>query len=131
MTRDWLIWDGACGFCCWWVVWARRRGAERRFRIVSYQEAASPPMTEALRERARRAVQVVTAEGRELSAGRACLYVLARIQGRAWNVLTLPPFIWGVEIVYRIVARNRVIFGRFTSRDPGACKPPSSDTLSS
>jgi predicted DCC family thiol-disulfide oxidoreductase YuxK len=122
MARDWLIWDGACGFCCWWIEWARRRGAEALFRIIPYQEAPSPPMTDALRARARRAVQVVTADGRELSAGRACLYVLERLGWGRWaRLCSHPPFLWGIEVTYRIVARNRPFFGRFVSRDPRGC----------
>jgi predicted DCC family thiol-disulfide oxidoreductase YuxK len=122
MHKDWLIWDGACGFCCWWIAWAGRRGAGRVFRVVPYQKAPSPPMNEPLRQRARRAVQVVTADGRELSAGRACLHVLERLGwgGRA-RFLSRPPFIWVIEAAYRIVARNRPFFARFVSQDPGAC----------
>ena len=122
MDKDWLIWDGKCGFCCWWVMWAERRGAAEFFQIVPYQEAPSPPMTDALRARAKRAVQVVTSDGKEISAGRACLYVLERL-GNPWaGLFTYPPFIWGIEIKYWIVARNRPFFGRFVSKNPGGCE---------
>ncbi len=105
------------------MTWARRRGAERRFRIVSYQDAPSPPMTPALRERARRAVQVLTPEGRRLEAGRASLYVLARVgYPGAARVLSLPPFSWAVELGYRGVAANRRFLERWLSRDPRRCR---------
>ena len=75
-------------------------------------------MTPALREQARRAVQIITADGRQLSAGRAMLFVLEEI---GWHpgVVRLAarrPFIWLVELGYRIVANNRPIFGRFLFR---------------
>jgi hypothetical protein len=75
-------------------------------------------MTPALREQARNAVQVITAGGRQLSAGRAVLFVLeeidwhpsvARLAGRR-------PFIWAIELGYGIVARNRSFFGRLLFR---------------
>ena len=75
-------------------------------------------MTPALREQARKAVQVITADGRHLSAGRAMLFALeqtnwhpsmVRLAGRH-------PFVWAVELGYWIVARNRTFFGRFLFR---------------
>jgi hypothetical protein len=75
-------------------------------------------MTPALREQARKAVQVMTADGRQLSAGRAVLFVLDEIR---WHPRTVRlagrrPFIWAVELGYWIVARNRSFFGRFLFR---------------
>jgi hypothetical protein len=79
-------------------------------------------MTEDLRERSARAVQVVTADGRNLEAGRACLYVLEALGWkRIARFLAVPPVIWIVELKYMVVARNRGFFSRFLSRDPGSC----------
>jgi predicted DCC family thiol-disulfide oxidoreductase YuxK len=72
-------------------------------------------MTPELRRQARTAVQVITNEGRQLSAGRATLFILEEIGwhptlvrlGQRW------PFIWMVEWGYRIVARHRAFFARF------------------
>ena len=75
-------------------------------------------MTPALRERAGKAVQVITADGRQLSAGRAILFALAEI-GWHPSMIRLAgrrPFIWLVKLGYRIVARNRTFFGRFLFR---------------
>ena len=122
-ARPWLIWDGECGVCCWWVEWARRRGAGDRFQIVSYQEAPEPPMTQDLRTRARRSVLVVSSDGQNLQTGRACLFVLDAIgrrgAARFWGT---PPMYWLFELGYRVVARNRPFFSRFLSRNPKACR---------
>jgi len=78
-------------------------------------------MTPALREACARAVHVVTADGRVLRAGRACLFVLERI-GWGWpaRLLSWPPFIWMVEMGYRIVANNRNVFAKFMfTKEPG------------
>lgn len=75
-------------------------------------------MTPALREQSRKAVQVITAGGRQLSAGRAMLFVLEEIDWHP-SVVRLGgrrPFIWAVELGYWIVARNRSFFGRFLFR---------------
>lgn len=76
-------------------------------------------MTPQLERACRRAVHVVTPDGRLLKAGRAALYVLGEI---GWpkllvQVLSLPPLVWPVEIVYRIVANNRMFLSRYIFRD--------------
>lgn len=74
-------------------------------------------MTPELRAACRRAVHVVTSGGEVLRAGRAALFVLERIGWGRWaRLLALPPFVWGVELAYWIVARNRSFFGRFLFR---------------
>jgi hypothetical protein len=75
-------------------------------------------MTTALREQARKAVQVMTTDGRQLSAGRAVLFVLEEIGWHASMVRLAGrrPFIWAIELGYWIVARNRSVFGRFLFR---------------
>jgi hypothetical protein len=75
-------------------------------------------MTPALREQARKAVQVITADGRQLSAGRAILFALEEIKWHpsAIRLAGRRPFIWAVELGYWIVARNRPFFGRFLFR---------------
>jgi hypothetical protein len=69
-------------------------------------------MTPLLREQARKAVQVVTAEGAQLSAGRAVLFVLEQI---GWHPALARlgqrrPLVWFVELGYQLVARNRSHF---------------------
>ena len=75
-------------------------------------------MTPALREQARKAVQVITVDGHQLSAGRAILFALEETDWHASAVRLAArrPFIWLVELGYRIVAHNRPLFGRFLFR---------------
>ena len=75
-------------------------------------------MTPALHEQARKAVQVITTDGRQLSAGRAILLALAEIgwHPRMVRLAGRRPFIWLVELGYWIVARDRAFFGRFLFR---------------
>jgi predicted DCC family thiol-disulfide oxidoreductase YuxK len=79
-------------------------------------------MDEALAAACRRAIHVVTADGRVLRAGRAALFVLARIgHPRIAALLGLPPLVQLVELGYAIVARRRRFFARFlfrTEREP-------------
>ena len=79
-------------------------------------------MTPELREQARRAVQVITREGDRLAAGRAALFVLEEIgwHPRLARLGQRRPFVWAVELGYRIVARNRSFFGRFLFRGEAA-----------
>jgi len=83
-------------------------------------------MTPALHDACARAVHVRTAGGRTLRAGRASLFVLEQIgYGPIARVLALPPFIWAVELGYRLVANNRSTVGHFLFRGETPL-PPSS-----
>ncbi len=74
-------------------------------------------MTPELFEACERAVQLITPEGEILRAGRAMLFVLGELGWGGWaRILAVPPFVWIVEIAYRIVARNRRFFSRFMFR---------------
>lgn len=71
-------------------------------------------MTTELYEDCARAVNVITADGRRLRAGRASLYILARLGfGPLVWIGRLPPFVWLVEFAYRVVADHRTAFNRF------------------
>ena len=108
MAQEWVLWDGACGFCRRWAEWVERRDTAGRFRVVPYQDAPSPPMTPGLRERCAKALHVITSEGRELAAGRAVLYILDGVDQRGpWRLAAKRPFVWLVELGYRFVAANR------------------------
>ena len=74
-------------------------------------------MTPELAVACERAVHVVTADGRLLRAGEACVFVLGELGWRRveW-LLSKPPFIWVIEFGYWIVARNRTFFSRILTR---------------
>ena len=79
-------------------------------------------MTDELRLRAARSVQVVTPEGRYLETAEACLYVLSALGKRtAARILGVPPMVWFLELGYRLIANNRPLVSRFMSRDPKTC----------
>lgn len=65
-------------------------------------------------EACKRAVHVLLPDGGVLRAGRAALFVLERIGfGPLARLLALPPFIWAVELGYKVVASNRRFFAEF------------------
>jgi predicted DCC family thiol-disulfide oxidoreductase YuxK len=108
-----LLYDGDCDFCHQWAEWLSNRDAvTRRFRITPWQTAPSPPLTPLLQVQARKAVQVVTSEGKRLSGGRAVLFALRET---GWHptlarLLQHRPFVWAVDLGYRVVAANRPRF---------------------
>jgi predicted DCC family thiol-disulfide oxidoreductase YuxK len=116
-----LIWDGECGFCCNTLTWLLRHDHDARFQPVPYQELSSPLLTPRLRRQAERAVQVITPDGQQFSAGRAVLFVLQQV---GWHpslvrLASRWPFVWVVELGYWIVARNRSFFSKFLFRRQG------------
>lgn len=86
-------------------------------------------MTPALFAACERAVHVLTTDGRTMRAGRAALFILRTI-GRwslAARILSVPPFVWLVELGYVLIARNRPFFGRFLfTKDYDEPAPPRS-----
>ena len=74
-------------------------------------------MTPELAAACDRAVHVIRRDGTVLRAGRATLYILERI---GWGVfarlLSYPPFVWLVEALYALVARNRQFAAGFLFR---------------
>ena len=74
-------------------------------------------MTPGLFAACERAVHVVTADGRILRAGRACLFLLDQV---GWHhfarFFSRPPLIWLAELGYWLVARVRGRLGRFLLR---------------
>ena len=94
-----------------------RRDTHGAFRALPYQEAPSPPMDAELRAACAQAVHVVTAEGQVLRAGRAVLYILGQLgHPLLARVLGLPPLVWGVELGYWLLARNRRLVSRVLFR---------------
>ena len=100
------------------VAWFRRHDHHQRFFAVPFQETPDPPLTPKRRARAERAILVITADNRMLSAGRAVLFALEEI---GWHPVLMRlgrrrPFVWIVELGYWIVARNRPLFDRLMFR---------------
>ena len=124
--RHLILWDGDCGFCQQSVEWLTKRDRRGEFEAMPYQSAPSPPMTPELAAACQTAVHVLTTNGRTLRAGRAGLFLLERIGfGDFARILALPPFIWFVELGYRIIARNRYFFSRLLfGKEAPACRLP-------
>lgn len=112
-----LLWDGSCDFCRKCVEWMKARDATERIKPIPYQDIPSPPMTEAFRARCGRSIQLFLPGRPALSGGKAALAVLSLL---GWNrtaaCLSSPPLVWGAEIFYRLVARNRRFLGRVIFR---------------
>ena len=95
------------------AAWFRRQDPDEVFDIQPYQEVPDPPMTAELAQACAGAFHVLCMDGRVLAAGRASLYVFGRLgYPKTTAFLALPPFIWLVELGYRIVANNRIFWDR-------------------
>jgi hypothetical protein len=74
-------------------------------------------MTPSLLEACKQALHVIEPEGRVLTAGRAALAVLEQIgYPRSAKLLQHRPWIWVVELGYRLVSRHRPFFSRILFR---------------
>ncbi len=63
------------------------------------------------------AIHVLVPDGRVLAGGRATLFILGALGFPGMRLLALPPFVWGVELGYGLVARNRRFVSRFLFRN--------------
>lgn len=62
-------------------------------------------------------MHVLTCDGRTLRAGRAGLFILGELGWRRTaRIAALPPFVWLVELGYRLVAENRGLWSRIVRR---------------
>ena len=114
MEKTWMLWDGDCEMCGRVAGWVTAHDKAGRIRASSYQNAPTPPMTPDLYRACEFAVHTVDADGRVLRAGKACLRLLELLgHGTLARILGLPPFIWVLELGYKIVARNRPFFAHF------------------
>ena len=115
--RHLVLWDGDCALCGRAVDWCAARDVRGRLQFVAYQDAPRPPMDDALAAACARAVHVLALDSRRLRAGRATLFILRELGWHrvgAWGCV--PPLVWLVELLYALVARNRVFFGRILFR---------------
>ena len=123
-ARHRVLWDGDCVFCGRAARWCQRKDAAGRLELISYQQAPSPPMTDALRAACADALHVVCSDGRVLRAGRAMLFAFGELgHPRLARLLGRRPLIWAVEIFYWLVARNRHLLSRFVFRGEAGAPP--------
>ena len=124
LVRHRVLWDGDCVFCGRAARWCQRKDVRDRLELIAYQEAPSPPMTDALRLACADALHVVCRDGRVLRAGRALLFAFGELgYPRTARLFARRPLIWAVEVVYFGVARNRQLLSRFLFRGE-AEEPP-------
>lgn len=109
-----MIWDGECGLCSATAQWVRRKDRAKAFQIVTYQNCPRPPMDDAIYERCRSEMAVVTREGRVLFGADGILFVL-EILGWGWlgRILRVPPLVWPIRAGYWLVARNRGLISKW------------------
>ncbi|MDX1389864.1 MAG: DUF393 domain-containing protein [Acidobacteriota bacterium] len=111
--RHLVLWDGDCGFCRRSVEWVERHDPGR-LECLPYQQAPSTIVPDELRHELAETVHVITTDGSVLRGGRAWLFIMGEIGWRATAaILGVPPFVWIVELGYRLVARNRTRLSRW------------------
>jgi predicted DCC family thiol-disulfide oxidoreductase YuxK len=124
MMRATLLYDSDCGFCRWSVdkvlAWDRRG----RVRVVALQEAEAETYLYGMEDEKRMGSwHLVTPEGRVYSAGAAAPQLLRLLPGGRplAGLLALSPRL--TERAYRLVARNRDLFGRLVGAKACAVDP--------
>ena len=118
-SKDWVLYDGQCGFCTRWVKFWEPTFAQRGIAIAPLQE---PWVAERLHlppEELLSDIRLLTRQGRIFSGAEAYLQVTRQIWWASpfYALFRLPGFNWLLHRGYRWFARNRYCVS-------GVCKLP-------
>ncbi len=112
-----LLYDAECAFCTRTAQWAARRYRGGPIEIEGYQTTRDPRADAEIRNVCAHTVYLFTPDGRGLRSGRAALFILENCGWGFWaKLLSVPPFIWIVELGYRWIAANRRLISKIFFR---------------
>gem|GEM_PF-2047405 len=109
LPKHLLLWDGTCGLCAASVQWVKSRDPQGIFAAVPYSSLPPEVQKQIPLQALNRSIHVLTAEGQVLRGGQAVLFI-GEVLGYCPALLRWlkrPPFVWGVEMAYWVVARLR------------------------
>jgi predicted DCC family thiol-disulfide oxidoreductase YuxK len=109
LRGGWILYDGACGFCSWWMRQWQKVVEARGFSLRDLQSAAADGSVSIPAENLLDDIRVLTPAGELVSGADAYLYVARRIWW-AWPfyaLFNLPGFNWMLWRGYRWFNRNR------------------------
>lgn len=110
-----MVYDGACGFCRYWIrVWARLTGP--RVEYIASQDLGGrfPEIPPSAYDRA---VQLIEPDGRVYAAAHAVLRALQEAPGYRLGYrlyCRVPPMAWLAERIYALIATHRQEASRWT-----------------
>ena len=117
--KDWVLYDGQCGFCTRWVKFWEPTFTKRRIAIAPLQEPWVAERLHLPQEELLSDIRLLTRQGRVFSGADAYLQVTRQIWW-AWPfhaLFSLPGFNWLLHRGYRWFANNRYCVS-------GTCKLP-------
>ncbi|MEP6755853.1 MAG: DCC1-like thiol-disulfide oxidoreductase family protein [Chthonomonadales bacterium] len=121
------LWDRDCGLCANAMRWSITRDRAGAIRWEAFQVSEDPRITPELRTACQRSLHVIMPDGQILAAGKAALYVLS-VSGQPTVAALLGLRIFSpiIEIGYRLIAKNRLLFSRifFPRSKAEACEVP-------
>lgn len=118
--EGWVLYDGLCGFCSWWVPKIQDRLARAGFSIAPLQ-AAWVRETIAMPDSQRTSdIRLLLTDGTLVSGADAYIYCLKRMPYlRVFGMLLgLPGMRWLTWQVYRVVNHNRFLISRVCRLSP-------------
>ncbi len=77
--RGWILYDGSCGFCYWWVHLWEKVVAKRGFALKDLQTASADGTLSIDKNQLFDDIRVLDTEGRLISGADAYLYVAKKI----------------------------------------------------
>jgi len=107
--NGWILYDGSCGFCFWWVHFWEKVVAKRGFALKDLQTALADGIIAIDAHRLLDDIRVLDRQGRLISGADAYLHVAKKVWW-AWPfyaIFSLPGFRQILSAGYRWFNRNR------------------------
>lgn len=119
-TKGWVLYDGACGFCSWWIPFWGDLLAKKGFKIEQLQAKWVKERTGFTEEELTKDIRILFEDNSIVSGADAYLYIFRHIWwtwpvGFLFSLPGLKSLFWAA---YRVFNRNRFLVSRVCKLKP-------------
>lgn len=116
----WVLYDGACGFCSWWIPYWKQAIRRCGYEIASVQSKWVQEQVKIPNEPLNNDIRLLLRNGKLINGADAYIYGMQRVW---WSrplgyVLGLPGFRWLTWKFYKIFNRNRFLVSKICRLPP-------------
>jgi predicted DCC family thiol-disulfide oxidoreductase YuxK len=116
----WVLYDGACGFCSWWIPFWRKTINKTGYDIAPLQAKWVRDKLNLPGEQINRDILLLLADGKVIAGADAYIYGMKKVRWSrpAGYLLGLPGFRWLTWQFYKLFNRNRLFVSRVCKLRP-------------
>lgn len=119
-TKGWVLYDGRCGFCSWWIPFWGKTIKRTGYGIAMLQEKWVRDELKLPEELVNRDIVLLFADGRKLVGADAYIFGMKTVwwSAPAGYLLSIPPFKQATWLFYKLFNRNRFLVSRVCRLKP-------------